>query len=183
MKVIQSGLRLDHGDRAVKKKVLTLIFLILSVINTIIAGFWISGIGRKTELLARQYGSAVTLDSSLYDNTSLNLAISKLKKDILIDKAINRRNDEYNSLKMTKEIMDLFEQNRVKVISYRLEGTAATKGGSEELYISAEGKPGSILKLIYDLSFSKEDYRINFISVDTRFPGKPAALVIRITYA
>ena len=166
-----------------KKKIVILIFFTLSVVNTIIAGLWISGIGRKTELLAWRYESAVKLDSSLYDNTSLKVAISKLEEEISVEKALKRKEGEYNTLKMAEDVLRLLEQNRIKVISYRLEGEETNKEASEELALTAEGEIGSVLKLIYELSFSKEGFRINFISVDARFPGKPATLVIRITYA
>ena len=156
-----------------KKKIVIPIFFTLAVINTIIAGLWISGIGRKTELLMQRYESAVKLDSSLFDNSSLKLAISKLEEEISIKKALKRKGGE--PLEMTEDVLGLLEQNRIKVISYRLEG--------EELAITAEGEIGSVLKLFYELSFSKEEFRINFVSVDTRFRGRPATLVIRITYA
>ena len=162
-----------------KKKIVILIFFILAVINTIIAGLWISGIGRKAELLALRCESAVKLDSSLYDNTSLKVAISKLEEEISVEKALKRKEGEYNTLKMTENVLRLLEQNRIKVISYRLEG----EENKEELAITAEGEVGSVLKLIYELSFSKEEFNINFISVDARFSGKPAILVIRISYA
>ncbi len=164
-----------------KKKIVIFIFFTLLVLNTIIAGFWISDIGRKTELLSGRYESAVKLDSSLYDNTSLMAAISKLKEEISIEKALNRT--EGDSLKMTEDVLCLIEQNRIKVISYRLEGEETNKENREELTITAEGELGSVLKLIYELSFSKEGYLINFISVDARFRGRLATLVIRITYA
>ncbi|MCK5153880.1 MAG: hypothetical protein KAQ93_05930 [Spirochaetales bacterium] len=160
-----------------KKKIVVLIFFTLAVINTIIAGLWISDIGRKTELLVQRKENAVKLDSSLYDNTSLKLAISKLEEEIFIEKSLKRK--EGDTLKMTEDVLRLLEQNRIKVISYRLEG----EDNREELAITAEGELGSVLKLIYDLSFSKEGFRINFISVDARFRGRPATLVIRITYA
>lgn len=162
-----------------KKKIIVLIFFTLAVINAAVAGFWIWNIGWKTELLARQYESAIKLDNSLYDNTSLNQIISKLEEEVSAVKALKRKDNEYNTLKMTEDVLLLLEQNRIKVISYRLEG----EENREELAITAEGETGSILKLIYELSFSKEGFRINFVSVDARFPGKPATLVIRITYA
>ncbi len=164
-----------------KKKIIVLIFFTLAVINTIIAGLWISDIGRKTELLAGRYGSAVKLDSSLYDNTSLKLAILKLEEEIYARKALKRKEGEF--LKMTEDVLFLLEQNRIRVISYRLEGEETNKEIREELVITAEGEIGSVLKLIYELSFSKEGFRINFISVDTRFRGRPATIVIRIIYA
>ena len=49
--------------------------------------------------------------------------------------------------------------------------------------VYAEGEVGSVLKLIYELSFSKIGFRIKFINVDVRSPGKPTTLVLRITYA
>ena len=161
-----------------KKKIIILIFFTLAVINTIIAGFWISGIGRKTELLAGRYDNAIKLDSSLYDSTSLKLAILNLEEEVSTAGALKRKDEEYNTLKMTEEVLLLFEKNGIRVISYRLEG----EGNREELALTGEGKPGSVLKLIYELSFSKEGFRINFVRVDARFPGKPATLVIRITY-
>ena len=162
-----------------KNKMVILIIFTLAVINTIAAGFWISGIGRKTELLVQRKESAIKLESFLYDRTSLKLAISKLKEEVSAQKVIIRKDGEYNTLKMTEDVLRLFEQNRIKVISYRLEG----EENREELAITAEGEAGSVLKLIYELSFSKEGFRIKFVSVDVRFPGKPATLVIRITYA
>ncbi len=161
-----------------KKKIVILIFFTLVVINTAIAGFWIWDIGRKTELLVQKKESSIKLDSSLFESTSLKLAISKLEEEILGVKALMRKEGEYNTLKMTEEVLLLLEQNRIKVVSYRLEG----EENKEELAITAEGEAGSILKLIYELSFSKEGFRINFVRVDARFPGKPATLVIRITY-
>jgi len=164
----------------VKKKIVLLIFFTLSVINTIIAGLCISGLGRKTELLVQRYESAVKLDSSLYDNTSLKLAISKLEEEISIEKVLKRKEGE--SLKMTEDVLRLLDKNRIKVISYRLEGEEANKEISEELAVTAEGDVGSVLNLIYELSFSEEGFSINFVSVNARFPGQPATLVIRITY-
>jgi len=161
----------------VKKKIVVLIFFTLSVINTIIAGLWILGLGRKTELLVQRYESAVKLDSSLYYNNSLKLAISKLEEEISLEKVLKRKEGE--SLKMTEDVLHLLEQNRIKVISYRLEGEEA----NEELAVTAEGEPGSVLKLIYELSFSEEGFSINFVNVNARFPGQPATMVIRITYA
>lgn len=160
-----------------RNKIVVLIFFTLAVVNTIVAGLWISDIGRKTELLAGRYESAVKLDRSLYDNTSLKAAISKLEEEILGVKVLMRKEGE--SLKMTEDVLRLLEQNRIKVISYRLEG----EENREELAITAEGELGSVLKLIYELSFSKEGFRIKFVSIGARFPGRPAALVIRITYA
>ncbi len=162
-----------------KKKVVIIIFFTLAVINTIIAGLWISGIGRKTELLSQRFESAIKLDNSLYDSTSLELAISKLEEEILGVKALKRKEKEYNTLKMTEDVLLLLEGNKIKVISYRLEG----EENREELAITAEGELGSVLKLIYELSYSKEGFLIIFISVDARFRGRPATLVIRITYA
>ena len=176
MKVIQSGWRL-----AVKNKIIILVFFTLAVINTIITGLWISEIGRKIELLVQQCESAMKLDNSLYDNNSFKLAISKLDEEISLEKVLKRK--EVESLKMTQDVLSILEQNRIKVISYRLEGEEANKETREELAINAEGDADSILKLIYELSFSKEGFLIDFISVDVRFPGKPATLVIRITYA
>jgi hypothetical protein len=163
----------------VKKRIVVLIFFTLAVVNTIVAGLWISDIGRKTELLVQRKENAVKLDSSLYDNTSLKLAISKLEEEIFIEKSLKRKEGEYNTLKMTEDILRLLDKNRIRVISYRLEG----EENREELAITAEGEVGSVLKLIYELSFSKDGFRINFINVDARFSGRPATLVIRITYA
>lgn len=162
-----------------KNKMVILIIFTLAVINTIAAGFWISGIGRKTELLVQKKESAIDLDSSLYDSTSLKLAISKLEEEISVENAFRRKEGEYNTLKMTEDVLLLLEQNRIKVISYRLEG----EENREELAITAEGEVGSVSKLIYELSFSKEGFRIKFVSVDARSSGRPATLVIRITYA
>lgn len=162
-----------------KKKIVILIFFTLAVINTAVAGFRIWDIGRKTELLARRFGNAQKLDSSLFEGRSLKITISKLEEDVSDVKALKRKDDEYNALKMTEDVLLLLEQNRIKVISYRLEG----EENREELAITAEGETGSVLKLIYELSFSKEGFRINFVSIDARFPWKPATLVIRITYA
>lgn len=162
------------------KKIIILIFFILAVVNTIIAGFWILRIEQKKELLVERSESAVKLNSSLYDNTSLYLAISKLEEEILVEKALKRK--EVEPLKMTEDILHFLEQNSIKVISYRLEGEGNNKESREELAITAEGEIGSVLKLIFDLSFSDEGFRINFISVDARFPGKPASLVFRISY-
>ncbi len=161
-----------------KKKIIILIFFTLAVINTIILGFWISRIGRKTELLAGRYESAIKLESSFFESTSLKAAISKLEEEISVRKALMRKEGEYNTLKMTEDVLLLLEKNKIKVISYRMEG----EENREELVVTGEGEAGSILKLIYEISFSKEGFRINFISVDARFPGKPATLVIRITY-
>ena len=162
-----------------KNKMVILIIFTLAVINTIAAGFWISDIGRKTELLVQRKENAKKLDSSLYDSTSLKLVISKLEEEVSVEKTLRRKDGEYDTLKMTEDVLRLLEKNRIKVISYRLEG----EENREELAITAEGEAGSVLKLIYELSFSKKGFRINFASVDVRFPGKPATLVIRIIYA
>ncbi len=116
-----------------KKKIVVLIFFTLSVINTIIAGLWISGIGGKIELLVQKKESAMKLNRSLYDNTSFKLANSKLEEEISIEKALKRKEGE--ALKMTEEVLRLLKQNRIKMISYRLEG--------EELTITTEGDIGS----------------------------------------
>jgi hypothetical protein len=177
LRITQSGWRLALGDKPVKKKILIPMFFTLAVVNIIISGLWISGIGRKTELLVNRCESGIKLGSSLYNNTSLMLAISKLEEEISIEKTLKRKEGE--SLKMTEDVLSLLEQNRIKVISYRLEG----EENREELAITAEGEIGSVLKLFYELSFSKEEFRINFVYVDARFRGRPATLVIRITYA
>jgi hypothetical protein len=162
----------------VKKKIIIIIFFTLAIINTIIAGFWILGIGRKTDLLSQRIENAIKLDSSLYDSTSLKLAILSLEEEVSKAGALKRKGEEYNPLKMTEEVLLLFEKNGIRVISYRLEG----EENREELVLTGEGPPGSVLKLIYELSFSKSSFRFNFVSIDARFPGEPAILVIRITY-
>ena len=168
-----------NKNLTVKKKMIILIFFTLALINTIVAGFWILGIERKKELLMQKKENSLKLDSSLYDSTSLKMAISKLEEELSGEKDFNGKDGEYNTLKMTEDVLLLLEQNRIKVISYRLEG----EENREELALTAEGEIGSILKLIYELSFSMSRFRINFVSVDARFSGKPATLVIRITYA
>ncbi len=115
MKVIQFGWRL-----AVKNKIIILVFFTLAVITTIITGLWIWEIGRKTELLVRRCESAMKLDNSLYDNNSLKLAILKLEEEITLEKVLKRK--EVESLEMTQDVLSILEQNRLKVISYRLEG-------------------------------------------------------------
>lgn len=164
-----------------KKKIVILIFITLAFINSAAAGFWIWDIGRKTELLSRRYESAVKLERSFFEGTSLELVISKLKEENFARKALLRKDDD--PLKMTLDILHLLEKNKIKVISYRLEGEETNKETREELVVTGEGEIDSVLKLIYDLSFSKEGFRIKFISVDARSPERPAALVIRITYA
>jgi hypothetical protein len=161
----------------VKKKIVIPLFFALAVINTIITGLWISDIRRKMELLNWRYESALNLDSSLYDNTFLKIAISKLEEKIFIEKALKRK--EGDAFKMTEDVLRLLEQNRIRVINYHLEG----EENREELSVTAEGDIGSVLKLIYKFSSSKEEFRINFVSVDARVSGRPATLVIRITYA
>ena len=160
-----------------KKRIVILIFFTLTIINTIVSGLWISDIGRKTKLLIQRKENAMELESSLYSRTSLKVAISTLEEEISVENALKRK--ERESLKMTEDVLSLFDQNRIKVISYRLED----EENREELAVTAKGEIGSVLKLIFDLSFSEEGFRINFISVDARFPGKPASFVIRITYA
>ena len=160
-----------------KNKIIILIFFTLAVINTIVSGFRISGIGRKTELLVQKKESAKKLDSSLFDSTSFKLAISKLEEEISARKAPVRKEGE--TLKMIEDVLLLLKQNKIKVISYHLEG----EENREELALTAKGEAGSILKLIYELSFSKEEFRINFVNVNVGFQGKPVTLVIRITYA
>lgn len=123
--------------------------------------------------------SVMKLDSSLYNSNSLNIVISKLKEEVSARKTLLREDEEYDTLKMTEDVLLFLEKNRIKVINYRLEG----EENKEELALTAEGKLGSILKLIYDLSYSQNGFRINFISVDAKTPGKPATIVIRITYA
>lgn len=158
-------------------KIVNSIFFTLAVINTIITVFWILGIKQKTELLRQRCESALKLDSSLYDNSSLKQAISKLEEEISVEKALKRTEGE--TLKMTEDVLRLLEINRIKVSTYHLEG----EENREELTITAEGEVGSVLKLIYDLSFSKEEFRINFISLNASSSGKPATLIIRISYA
>ena len=162
-----------------KKRIIILIFFVLAVINTITAGFWIFGIERKTELLIEKKENMEELKDSRYDISSLNLAISKLKGEIDDKKILYKMDRESNPLRMTEDVLLLLEKNRIKVINYRLEG----EENKEELALTAEGKLGSILKLIYDLSYSQNCFRINFISVDAKPPGKLATIVIRITYA
>ena len=123
--------------------------------------------------------SVMKLDSSLYNSNSLNIVISKLKEEVSARKTLLREDEEYDTLKMTEDVLLFLEKNRIKVINYRLEG----EENKEELALTAEGKLGSILKLIYDLSYSQNGFRINFISVDAKTPGKPATIIIRITYA
>jgi len=167
----------------VKKKIVILIFFTLAIINVTAAGFWIWDIGRKTEQLAIRYENAEKMEKSLYENRSLKVTISKLEEELSAVKVPDRKNDKNLSLKMTKDVLLLFEQNRIKVISYRLEGEKNKKETREELVITAEGETAAVLKLIYDLSFSKEELRIKFVSVNAGFPGRPAAFVIRVTYA
>ncbi len=162
-----------------KKKIIVFIFITLAVINTFSAGFWIWDIGQKMELLEQKKENALELDSSIYNNTSLKLVISKLEEEVSVEKAFIREDREFNTLKMTEEVLLLLKENRIKVISYRLEG----EENREELALTAEGKPGSIIKLIYELSFSKKGYRINFVKIDAKSPGEQSTLVIRITYA
>ena len=162
-----------------RKKIVILIFLNLAIINAAIAGLWISGIGRKTEILTMGLDNTKKVDSHLFDSSSLNITILKLKKRLSAIKAIKRKDYDYNTLEMTEEVLLLLEKNKIKVISYRLEG----EKNREELVITAEGKTGSLLKFIYELSFSEEGFCINFVSVDARFSGRPAILIIRIIYA
>ncbi len=159
-----------------KKKIIILIFFTLAGINTIVTGFWISDIGSKTKHLVQRNEKAIKIYRSLYYYTSLNMAISELEEEISKEKTLRQEKGE--SFKMTEDILGLLEKNRIKVISYRMED----EGDREELAMTAEGEIGSILKFIYELSFSKEDFRINFISINTEFSGNPAALVIRISY-
>ena len=160
-----------------KKKIIILIFFTLAVINTIVSGLGILGIRQKTKLLVHRRESAIKLDRSLYDTTSLKVVVLKLEEEIFIKNSFKRQG--WNTLKMTEDVLGLFKKNRIKVINYRLEG----EENREELALTAEGEIGFVLKLIYDLSFTKEGFRIKFISVDARFPGQPATIVIRITYA
>lgn len=94
--------------------------------------------------------SVMKLDSSLYNSNSLNIVISKLKEEVSARKTLLREDEEYDTLKMTEDVLLFLEKNRIKVINYRLEG----EENKEELALTAEGKLGSILKLIYDLSYS-----------------------------
>jgi len=160
----------------VKKKIIILICFTLAVINTVAAGLWIFGIRQKTKLLVPLCASAIKLDISLYDTTSLEVAVLKLEEENFIKKALKRK--RWDTFKMTEDVLDLLKKNRIKVINYRLEG----EENREELVLTAEGEMSFVLKLIYDLSFSKEGFYITFISVDTRSTGQPAALVLRITY-
>ena len=160
-----------------KKRIVILIFFTLAVINTVITVLLIWNIEQRTDILIEKKMIAENLDSSLFDNNSFNRIILKLKEELAALK-INKQNGR-ETLKMTKDVLHLFEQNRIKVISYRMEG----EENREELVITAKGEIGSVLKLIYDLSFSKEGFRIGFASVDAGLPGKPAGIVIRISYA
>ncbi len=163
-----------------KKQRYIVIFFSLTLINTVGAGFWILNLEQKTEILAQRIESTKNLEKSLYDSFSLEEVISKLNGEIA-DRKISYRSidEEYDSLKMTEDVLLVFQKNRMKIIYYKLEG----KEKREELALAAEGSIGNILKLIYDLSFSKDWFRIIFINVDTILPGKPATLVLRVTYA
>ena len=163
-----------------KKKIIILTFFILTLINTIVAVFWMSDIERKTELLVQKREDTQKFEGVLYDSSSLVAAISRLEEEIADKNALyGIVNGKYNPLKMTEGVLLLLEKNRIKIINYRLEG----EDSKEELALTAEGEIGSILKLIFDLSFSQNQFRINYITVDAKLSGKPATLIIRITYA
>lgn len=163
-----------------KNKKYILILFTLTLINTIIAGFWILDIKEKTELFVQKKENIQDMEMDLYERLSLDTAISELSREIAGKEALYRSvSAEYNSLEMTEDVLFVFSTNRIKIISYRLEG----EENRQELALTAEGEIGNILKLIYDISFSKKWFRIIFINVDAKLPGKPASLVMRITYA
>ena len=124
-----------------RNKIVILIFFTLTIINTIIVGLWILDIGRKTVLLTGRYESAVKLDRSLYDNTFLKAAISKLEEEIVKEKDLSRKDGD--SLKMTEDVLLLLEQNRINIISYRLEGGEPHIEASKELLYRKADHGGS----------------------------------------
>ncbi len=162
-----------------KKNKVVLILFTLTVINIITEGFWISGIKEKMELLVEKKENILKLENSLYNSASLDAVVLKLEGELSARQSSGGSCRDQNTLKMTEEVLLLLEQNGIRVISYRLEG----EENREELALSGEGNPGSVLELIYEISSSEKRFRINFLTVDAQLPGKPAFLVIRIRYA
>ena len=161
-----------------KKKIVILVLLTLTVLNTIVSGFRIFDSKDKFEDLIVKKENAQNLEETLYDISSLDRAISELENERANRRAFHEADKDYSTLKMTEEVLLLLEKNRIRVSNYRLEG----EENSEELAVTGEGKTGGIIKLFYDLSFAEPGFLISFLSVDTKAPGKPVSLVMRIAY-
>lgn len=161
------------------KKRISVLLLILTLTNIFTSGFFLLNIARRTELLNEKKKALQNKESKLYTSASLERTILKLKEEISFQKTFYIKEQDNDPIKMTEKIFRFFNENSINVNSYRLEGDSNGK----ELVINAEGEIGNILLLIYQFSFPATKFRVNFITLDTKYKKDIVSLVIRITYA
>ncbi len=162
-----------------KKNRVLLSVLILAIMNNVIAVFMIHGIKHTDILLAEQQRNTAALEKTLYSLSSLDSTVAILKKKKAEITAFNGNPSRFDSLNLTGEILSLFKKNGITVGKYQIQ----EEKNSRELFVQGKGTISNITSLLYDISFSEKGFRISFMSIDAGRRGKPALLVMRVTYA
>ncbi len=158
-------------------KSIILLLLLSSIIITAVSSFRIITMEHDWQALHREKEKLARLERTLCTPSSLDEAIAEREKEKAAMDTFYRYKGK-SDLAMTREVLELFKRNRIKISRYRIEG----ENDRKELAVDAEGKTENILKLIYDLSALNPGFFITFITVNAETPEKPAALVIRISH-